>query len=220
MRPGLDQTAVGPARECRHAALDASGVAQVERAHHNPQRCAAADRTANCERALEMAASRSTAARFSPGAICLSSSSHFPLMPNSKMVKSGGVASRPRQACDEAGADGIADIHEHDRHGASPAAAASAASVHCYDGVRCQRDQLGRAPAQKFVVAPASGARSRWCGPRSIPAPADPDERLPCEPAIPDRPRIARRAPRCAACARAAAHAQRAARRLPRRRAA
>ena len=35
---------------------------------------------------LEVATSRSTAARFSPGAICLSSSSHFPLMPNSNRV--------------------------------------------------------------------------------------------------------------------------------------
>jgi hypothetical protein len=31
--------------------------------------------------------SRRTAARVTPGAICLSSSSHFPLMPYSKLVK-------------------------------------------------------------------------------------------------------------------------------------
>ena len=35
---------------------------------------------------LEVVTSRSTAARFSPGATCLSSSSHFPLMPNSNRV--------------------------------------------------------------------------------------------------------------------------------------
>ena len=65
-----------------------------------------------------MAGSRRTAARVTPGAICLSSSSHFPLMPYSNCDKAGGVAARPRQAIDEAGADRIGDDREHDRHGA------------------------------------------------------------------------------------------------------
>ena len=52
------------------------------------------------------------------GAICLSSSSHFPLNAVFEQAKSGGVAARPRQALDEAGADRIGDLHEHDRHGA------------------------------------------------------------------------------------------------------
>ena len=56
-----------------------------------------------------MAGSRRTATRVTPGAISLSSSSHFPLMLYSNAVKPGGVAARPRQAVDEAGADRIGD---------------------------------------------------------------------------------------------------------------
>ena len=65
-----------------------------------------------------MAGSRRTATRVTPGAICLSSSSHFPLMLYSNSHETGGVAARPRQAVDEAGADRIGDDREHDRHGA------------------------------------------------------------------------------------------------------
>ncbi len=61
-----------------------------------------------------MAGSRITATRVTPGAICLSTSSHFPLVAYSNQV---GVATRPRQAIDEAGADRIGDDREHDRHG-------------------------------------------------------------------------------------------------------
>ena len=59
-----------------------------------------------------------TATRVTLGAICLSSSSHFPLMPYSNTSETGSVAARPRQAIDETGADRIGDDHEHDRHGA------------------------------------------------------------------------------------------------------
>ena len=62
--------------------------------------------------------SRSTATRVTLGAICLSSSSHFPLNAVFEHGEAGGVAARPRQAVDEAGADRIGDVHEHDRHGA------------------------------------------------------------------------------------------------------
>jgi len=44
-----------------------------------------------------------TATRFTPGAISLSKSSHFPLRLYSYDVKTGGVAAGPRQAIDEAG---------------------------------------------------------------------------------------------------------------------
>ena len=64
-----------------------------------------------------MAGSRRTATRVTPGAICLSSSSHFPPMLIFERHEPGGVAARPRQAVDEAGADWIDDI-KHDRHGA------------------------------------------------------------------------------------------------------
>jgi len=60
-----------------------------------------------------MAGSRRTAARFTFGAICLSSSSHFALM---LYYKSSGIAAWPRQTIDEAGADRVDDLHEDDRH--------------------------------------------------------------------------------------------------------
>src|SRR5262245_35660282 len=56
--------------------------------------------------------SRRTAARNTRGAISLSSSTHFVLMPNSNWLKP--VALPPRQACDEATADGIEKVNEHD----------------------------------------------------------------------------------------------------------
>ena len=53
------------------------------------------------------AGSRRTATRVTPGAICLSSSSHFPLC-RIHTHETGGVAARPRKALDETGADRIA----------------------------------------------------------------------------------------------------------------
>ena len=52
----------------------------------------------------------STAARVTPGAICLSSSSH--LIGNSELIagESGDIAARPRHAGDEAGANRIDDV--------------------------------------------------------------------------------------------------------------
>jgi hypothetical protein len=55
-----------------------------------------------------MAGSRRTAARFTFGAICLSSSSHFALM---LYYKSSGIAAWPRQTIDEAGAHRIRNDH-------------------------------------------------------------------------------------------------------------
>ena len=65
-----------------------------------------------------MSGSRRTAARVTPGAVCLSSSSHFPAQVVFELKKAGHIAARPRQIIDEAGADRIGDLHEHDRHGA------------------------------------------------------------------------------------------------------
>ena len=56
-----------------------------------------------------MAGSRRTAARVTPGAICLSSSSHFAAQAVFETHETGGVAARPRQAIDKAGADRIGD---------------------------------------------------------------------------------------------------------------
>ena len=51
------------------------------------------------------------------GAICLSSSSHFPPTVFERH-KASSVAARLRQAVDVAGANRVRDVGEHDRHGA------------------------------------------------------------------------------------------------------
>ena len=51
-----------------------------------------------------------TAARVTPGAISLSSSSHFAAHAVFELGETGGVAARPRQAVDKAGADRVGDL--------------------------------------------------------------------------------------------------------------
>src|SRR5215471_10617572 len=82
-------------------------------------------------------ASRSTATRFTPGAISLSNSSHF--------AKSSDVAAWAREAVNEAGADRIRHQHENDRHGASYLLQRSSGLLASgQDYVRRERDQFGR----------------------------------------------------------------------------
>ena len=78
-------------------------------------------------------------------------------MPNSHMVKSGRVASRPRQAGDEAGADRVADLGEDDRDGAADLQQRNNdRRTHGQDDFRRERDQFrsvtGIAPAIPAVV--------------------------------------------------------------------
>ena len=63
-----------------------------------------------------MVGSRSTATRVTPGAISLSNSSHFALMPYSNWVKPVSVAARSRQAVDKAAPTGSDDDSEDDRY--------------------------------------------------------------------------------------------------------
>src|SRR4029077_14178959 len=84
-----------------------------------------------------------TATRVTPGAICLSSSSHFPLMLYSYSMKPVALPPRPRQAVDETGADWIGDEREHDRHGAiDPLDCHHALGARGEDDVGSQRDQF------------------------------------------------------------------------------
>ena len=95
-----------------------------------------------------MAGSRRTAARVTPGAISLSSSSHFPLNAVFESHETGGVAARPRQAVDEAGADRIDDDREHDRHGAGRLQQRPhGRGAMGQDDVRRERDQFRRVSA-------------------------------------------------------------------------
>ena len=92
-------------------------------------------------------------------------------MPYSDEAKSGGVATRPRQALDEAGADRIDDIHEHDRHGAGRLQQRRhGRAAGCQDDVRRERDQFRRIFAKRScIAASASACRSARCGRRSSP---------------------------------------------------
>ena len=57
-----------------------------------------------------MAGSRRTAARVTPGAICFEQLQPFPAQAVFEHRETSGVAARPRQAVDEAGADRIGDV--------------------------------------------------------------------------------------------------------------
>ena len=59
-----------------------------------------------------------TATRVTLGAILLEQLQPFCAHAVFKTHKSGGVAARPRQAIDVAGADRVGDDHKHDRHAA------------------------------------------------------------------------------------------------------
>ena len=106
------------------------------------------------------------AARVTPGAISLSSSSHFALI-RIRNDKAGNVAARPRQALNEAGADRIDDLHEHDRHGAGRLQQRlHGRSAGGQDDVRRERNQFRRMFANRSASPRPSGYRSARCGHR------------------------------------------------------
>ena len=111
-----DQTAVCGAREGRDGALDLARVAHVDRADLHPDDRATTWMTPNWPIPVAMAGSRRTAARVTPGASSLSSSSHFALKLVFEQQETGGIAARPRQTIDEAGPDRIDDGQKHNRH--------------------------------------------------------------------------------------------------------
>ena len=75
-----DQAAIRSAREGRDGALDLAGVAHVDRVDLHPQRWRHGLDDGKLAGSGALAGSRRTAARVTLGAICLSNSSHFPLM--------------------------------------------------------------------------------------------------------------------------------------------
>ena len=114
---------------------------------------------------MAKAASRTTATRVTCGAISLSSSSHFPLTADSNPAdgrfeqgKASSVAARACQTVDEAGADRIGDVHEHDRHRARRLQQRpDGCGGNGQDDVRRQRHQFGRVFANTLGIpgAPA-----------------------------------------------------------------
>src|SRR5262249_31352193 len=73
--------------------------------------------------------------------------------------KAGGVAARPRQTIDEAGADWIAGDREHDRHRPGCLKHWPRSTAHGQDDIRRERDQFRRVFARVFDSA---------CGPAII----------------------------------------------------
>src|SRR5262249_6563560 len=82
-----NQTAIRGLRERRDDALDLAGVRPVDRGHLSLERRRHCLDDANEATPAGLPASRMTAARATPGAICLSSSTYFPLMLYSKVMK-------------------------------------------------------------------------------------------------------------------------------------
>ena len=107
-----------------------------------------------------------TATRVTPGAISLSSSSHFPLMPYSNMGKAGGIAARPRQAVDKAGADRIETPRTRSARCGSPVAMPPRSGAPCgQNDIRRERDQFRRVSAKSVGIAAAQRVSIRTLRP-------------------------------------------------------
>ena len=161
-----DQAAITGARECRDAALDLAGVAQVDRAYlHAKRRRHGLDDGELADPAV-MVGSRRTAARVTPGAISLSSSSHFALKPYSNSKKPVALPPGRDRAFDEASADRIDGEREHDRHRAGRLEHWRQRTAKGQDDVRRERDQFRRVFAIVFGVRlRPSENRSAHCWP-------------------------------------------------------
>jgi hypothetical protein len=91
-----------------------------------------------------------------PGTTSLRTSSHFPADAVFEVCKTSGVATRPGEAGDEAGADGIRGLRKHNRHSPGrllqrPHDLAAASQ----DDIGCKRDQFHRVSANAGDIAPA-----------------------------------------------------------------
>ena len=188
-----DQAAIRGAREGRDGALDLGRVAHVDRAHLHPERRRhGLDDGELADPGGYGGIPKDRRARHARRDL-LEQLQPFPAQAVFELHEAGGVAARPRQALDEAGADRIGDIREHDRHGAG----------------RLQQRRQGRVPAARMTsgasatnsaaylrMASASPApqrcRSARCGRRSSPIAAAPAGTPRCGPARPGRPRCRR----------------------------
>jgi hypothetical protein len=75
-------------------------------------------------------------------------------MPYFHIGKTGGIAARPRQASDVAGANRIVGLREHDRRGAGRLEQRPhASSARRQDDVRCERNQFRRIFAKAVGIA-------------------------------------------------------------------
>src|SRR5437667_8858717 len=94
-----------------------------------------------------------TAARRTRGAICLSSSNHFPPSAGSKLWNPGNVSTRMRQACDKAASDRIGHPCEDDRDDVGRLHQSRHSRIGGdQDHVRRERDQFSGGDADAFGV--------------------------------------------------------------------
>ena len=78
----------------------------------------------------------------------------FPRQAVIELVKTGGVAARPRQAVDEAGADRVDALSEHERHGAARLLQRrNGLAWTSQDDVRAEREQFHRLTTQARDIA-------------------------------------------------------------------
>ena len=189
-----DQAAIG-SRANAAMARSISDASRTSSGHHlDAERRRArpgSRRTGRCRMATAGIAKRLPPV--SRGGICLSSSSHFPLILYSNCVKPVTLPPGRARLSTKPGADRIGDQHEHDRHGAGRLQqSARYDGAVARDDVRRERNQFRR----KSCCMPLGVA----CGPavvdpqvgadRSSPSAAVPcSNTAPCGPALPDRPR-------------------------------
>ena len=175
-----DQAAIRRARERLDGALDVGGGLRRDWAQaRSPSEGAAAsrgpqevlDRASSCGLAIR-------AARARRGAISLSM--RQPLADDARLVvqHAGEVAARPRQARDEARADRVGDVDEHDRDRAGLTLQGGGDRGVYARGSRrvAGRSARSRAPETGRAGRPRSDSRCGRCGPptiRALRAPAE-----------------------------------------------
>ena len=115
-----NQIAIGRARKCRDGALDLAGVApHIDRVDLHPERRRhGLDDTELADSGGYDGIPKDRRSRHA-GRDLLEQFQPFAAQAIFEREETGGVAARPRQAVDEAGTDRIADVREHDRHGAA-----------------------------------------------------------------------------------------------------
>ena len=196
-----DQAAIRSAREGRDGALDLARVAHVDRSYLHPERrrhgldYAKLANSGGCGGIPKNRHSRHARRDL------LEQLQPFPADAVFEIHEPGGVAARPRQAVDEAGADRIDDDREHDRHGAGRLQQRPhGRGGRGQDDVRRERGQFRRVPANLGGIGrgPAGvDAHVAADGPAQLlPALAGTPRR---GPDIPHRPRL-----RAGVCRRAA----------------
>ena len=117
--PRNNQAAIRGACEGRHGALNLARVAHVDRDHLHPERLALQSGWRRTGRSRQLRWDHAgLPLRVTPGAICLSSSSHFALRPYSKFVNPVALPPGRARLSTKPPPTGSTHLHKHDWHGA------------------------------------------------------------------------------------------------------